>query len=1003
MSIAVTIIQGGGTAAGTATLTDRVRADLGMQLGNRAYDGESSQATIVLDDDDGEIADDLNLPVGLTFVQIAAHNVVTVKETATDPDTVLFRGRVIPKDFGRGDISQDRSRQLTLHLDDYNADLKGLTLLSDQARGSETDVARVTWVFDTYLSGSPRLTTDLTSGIVAGDTVTMPAKTYETGTSILEILQDCKTASGKTFFVMPDGTFYYSTITDESQVAGLRISDRPDEITVGESSAVGASTVRLYPSLVDAGGASNAESLAAPNLGAADKDAAWDTPNNGGIVDYDMMYDSPLSTTTTSRNSWDGVNQAAGDFCVFGFEHRLDGDLLSIVQNGGAVRGQMNCRARFGIGISEASQEQYTTFCVRVYRPGTGFVATLVAVGDSVGTVKLRAASAGRNASFGPIDFTPFAGALDGDYLVIDVGNRHVGPLSGGTGAGAAITDSNASDLPLDDTSLDALNSWWQLGPPEESLPTYPPIWVGPASTEDGQELLSGGVLRHGEGVVTETRSAVADDYDYWVEPINDPRAAGTADASARLSAILDARQYEDRTYQVAIQLHNTEVNLVQAGQMIDIKARAIPDADDQFVTRRIASLEWQWIGPEHWLAVMELDRPAKTGRRTPGVTTAVKAVVDVQQESAERTSADAAHVAAGDPHPGYVLESLLDAKGDLISATADNTPAKLTVGANGTFLKADSAQPSGLTWDTPAGGSGLVIEEADGNPTGTATKLVLPNATLSYSGGTATYTPGAVPSGIIVQEVDGSPSGTATTLVLPNTTLSISGGTATYTPTAGGSGTIWKDGVPSGNAPAGTNDDEFADASLTGFTAQTVSGTATWTEAKDVLSVLFHSQTSGDWAAQLKALTTPSSPLVIETAVRIFSPHTSSGLVGLLLTDGTATTSNCIAATTIVTTSNNNIIAARGGTLTDLQNPVLDQHAQSFSMMIPWLYMRLTWSSANTFLAEWSPDGVTWSDHGLGTQSHTMTPTHMGVAVTNFGGGTTTPRIATFEYLRRS
>jgi hypothetical protein len=45
----------------------------------------------------------------------------------------------------------------------------------------------------------------------------------------------------------------------------------------------------------------------------------------------------------------------------------------------------------------------------------------------------------------------------------------------------------------------------------------------------------------------------------------------------------------------------------------------------------------------------------------------------------------------------------------------------------------------------TSSGGAGtLTIEEADGNPTGSATKLVLPNGTLSYAGTVATYTPAA-------------------------------------------------------------------------------------------------------------------------------------------------------------------------------------------------------------------------------------------------------------------
>lgn len=47
------------------------------------------------------------------------------------------------------------------------------------------------------------------------------------------------------------------------------------------------------------------------------------------------------------------------------------------------------------------------------------------------------------------------------------------------------------------------------------------------------------------------------------------------------------------------------------------------------------------------------------------------------------------------------VLNTIFDAKGDILTASADNTPAKLSVGANGTFLKADSSEPTGMVWDT--------------------------------------------------------------------------------------------------------------------------------------------------------------------------------------------------------------------------------------------------------------------------------------------------------------
>lgn len=64
------------------------------------------------------------------------------------------------------------------------------------------------------------------------------------------------------------------------------------------------------------------------------------------------------------------------------------------------------------------------------------------------------------------------------------------------------------------------------------------------------------------------------------------------------------------------------------------------------------------------------------------------------------------AHIADADPHVGYVLESLIDAKGDLIVGTAADTPGRLAVGVtNGHALVVDSAETTGLKW-AAAGGS---------------------------------------------------------------------------------------------------------------------------------------------------------------------------------------------------------------------------------------------------------------------------------------------------------
>lgn len=49
------------------------------------------------------------------------------------------------------------------------------------------------------------------------------------------------------------------------------------------------------------------------------------------------------------------------------------------------------------------------------------------------------------------------------------------------------------------------------------------------------------------------------------------------------------------------------------------------------------------------------------------------------------------------------IPESTVDAKGDLLAATADNTVARLAVGSNNDILTADSSQSTGVRWATPA------------------------------------------------------------------------------------------------------------------------------------------------------------------------------------------------------------------------------------------------------------------------------------------------------------
>jgi hypothetical protein len=110
----------------------------------------------------------------------------------------------------------------------------------------------------------------------------------------------------------------------------------------------------------------------------------------------------------------------------------------------------------------------------------------------------------------------------------------------------------------------------------------------------------------------------------------------------------------------------------------------------------------------------------------------------------ASGTDLDFSWVAQDDSNA--IQNAIVDAKGDLIAASAADTPARLAVGTDGQVLMADSSTATGLKW---ASAGGKVLQVVMGNYT--TPTVTVSSTTFTDTGMSASITPSSAGSKVLI------------------------------------------------------------------------------------------------------------------------------------------------------------------------------------------------------------------------------------------------------------
>lgn len=143
---------------------------------------------------------------------------------------------------------------------------------------------------------------------------------------------------------------------------------------------------------------------------------------------------------------------------------------------------------------------------------------------------------------------------------------------------------------------------------------SFPPI--EPHAREEGNEFFTGAIMKYGtSGRAEAVRSAAEVAHDYWRTIYNDPGAFSST-AATRLGTFLDNRSIEEYTATCSIALRADQVDKIKFGQTVSFRSAAADQYDP--IILRVASLYWEPVGQDMYIAHLELGIPQKMRPRVP-------------------------------------------------------------------------------------------------------------------------------------------------------------------------------------------------------------------------------------------------------------------------------------------------------------------------------------------------------------------------------------------------